>query len=32
VSPGVRRTWFLVHLAAIALGILAGICFFDWAN
>jgi len=32
VSGGLRLTWFLVHLAAIALGIWAGIRFFDWAS
>jgi len=32
MSPRVRLTWFLVHLAAIALGIWAGIRFFHWAS
>jgi hypothetical protein len=32
VTPSVRLTWFLVHLAAIGVGIWAGIRFFDWAS
>jgi hypothetical protein len=32
VSGRVRLMWFLVHMAAIALGILAGVRFFDWAS
>ncbi len=31
MSGRVRLMWFLVHLAAIGLGIWAGIRFFDWA-
>jgi len=32
MTLGVRLTWLFVHLAAIGLGILAGIRFFDWAS
>ena len=32
MTPGMRATWLLVHLAGIGLGIYAGIRFFDWAS
>ena len=32
MSPRVRFTWIVVQLAAIGLGILAGVRFFHWAS
>jgi hypothetical protein len=32
VTRGVRLMWLLVQLAGIALGIWAGVRFFDWAS
>jgi hypothetical protein len=32
VTGRVRLMWFLVHVAAIVLGIWAGVRFFDWAS
>jgi hypothetical protein len=32
VTTGVRITWLVVHLAAIALGIWAGLALFRWAT
>jgi hypothetical protein len=31
VSPSLRLTWFLAHLAGIAVGIWGGIQFVHWA-
>jgi hypothetical protein len=32
VSAGNRLYWFLVHAAAIGLGIYGAVRFFDWAS
>ena len=32
MTPGVRATWLLVHLAGIGIGIWAGVVFFHWAS
>jgi hypothetical protein len=32
LTLGTRFFWLSVHLAAVALGIWAGIRFFDWAS
>jgi len=32
MTAGVRLTWLLVHLAAIAAGIWVGVRLFDWAT
>jgi hypothetical protein len=32
MTAGVRFTWLVVHLAAIALGIWAGVRLFQWAT
>jgi hypothetical protein len=32
VTTGVRLTWLVVHLAAIALGIWLGVRLFEWAT